>query len=100
MVEYRYVKRCLIVTRNYLQYYNCERSEFSSVFNGHDFHYKHIYYRYIFQAIRRAVNVLNVSILRVSKYLPNVIFCSANINTKRTNIISSMNWHISVEPPM
>ena len=35
--------------------YNCERSELSSLFNGTDFSI------YIFQAVRRAVNVLNVS---------------------------------------
>ena len=34
---------------------NCERSELSSLFNGTDFSI------YIFQAVRRAVNVLNVS---------------------------------------
>ena len=31
--------------------------------------------------------------LCVSKYPPNVIFCSANINAQRTNVTSSMNWH-------
>ena len=36
--------------------YNCERSEISGVFNGTDF-----IYTYMFQAVRRAVNVLNVS---------------------------------------
>ena len=35
---------------------NCERSELSGEFNGKDF-----LYIYIFQAVRRAVNVLNVS---------------------------------------
>ena len=40
--------------------YNCERSELSSLFNGPDFRYIYIYI-YIFQAVRRAVNVLNVS---------------------------------------
>ena len=37
---------------------NCERSELSSLFNGLDFCYIYIS---IFQAIRRAENVLNVS---------------------------------------
>ena len=35
---------------------NCKRSELSGVFNGTDF-----IYIYMFQAVRRAVNVLNVS---------------------------------------
>ena len=44
------------------QWYNCERSELSSLFNGTDFFYIYIYiYICIFQAVRRAVNVLNVS---------------------------------------
>ena len=34
--------------------HNCEQSELSGLFNGTDF-------LYIFQAVRRAVNVLNVS---------------------------------------
>ena len=38
---------------------NCERRELSSVFNGLDFCY--IYNIYIFQAIHRSINVLNVS---------------------------------------
>ena len=49
--------------------YYCERSELPSLFNGTDFYiilyiyiYIYIYnYVYIFQAVRRAVNVLNVS---------------------------------------
>ena len=38
---------------NVHMYHNCERSELSGEFNGTDFH--------MFQAVRRAVNVLNVS---------------------------------------
>ena len=34
---------------------------------------------------------------RVSKYPPNVIFRNANINAKRANVTSSMNWHNNVE---
>ena len=37
----------------------CERSELSGEFNGTNFLY--IYIIYMFQAVRRAVNVLNVS---------------------------------------
>ena len=37
--------------------YKCEQRELPSVFNGPDFHYKNI----ILQAVRRSVNVLNVS---------------------------------------
>ena len=51
----------------------------------------------MFQAIRRAVNVLNVS--RVSKYPPNAIFHNANINVQRANVTGSMNWDNNVEPP-
>ena len=42
---------------------NCERSELSGLFNARIFYiYTCIYnYVYIFQAVRRAVNVLNVS---------------------------------------
>ena len=43
---------------------NSERSEFSGVFNGIDFLSLYIYiyiYVCVFQAVRRAVNVLNVS---------------------------------------
>ena len=36
----------------------CERSELSGEFNGTDFLYNYIY---LFQAVCRAVNVLNVS---------------------------------------
>ena len=54
---------------NYIQYNitHGELSELSGVYNGPDFRCI-----YIYQAARRAVNVLNV--LCVSKYLPNVIF--------------------------
>ena len=38
----------------------CEQSDFSGEFNGTDFLYIYIYI-YMFQAVRRAVNVLNVS---------------------------------------
>ena len=38
----------------------CERSELSSLFNGTDFFYIYMFI-IIFQAVRRAVNVLNVS---------------------------------------
>ena len=31
--------------------------------------------------------------IRVSKYLPNAIFCNATINAQRANVIGSMNWH-------
>ena len=37
--------------------YNCEQSELSGEFNGTDFLYNYM----VFQAVRRAVNVLNVS---------------------------------------
>ena len=44
---------------------SCERSELSGQFNGTDFLNLSLYilllYNYIFQAVRRAVNVLNVS---------------------------------------
>ena len=44
--------------------FNCERSELSGLFNARIF-YIYVYiiniYIYIFQAVRRAVNVLNVS---------------------------------------
>ena len=39
--------------------HNCERSELSGEFNGTDF--LSLYTVYIFQAVHRAVNVLNVS---------------------------------------
>ena len=49
-----------LITREYGN--NCERSELSSEFNGTDFLSLSIYnYIGIFQAVRRAVNVLNVS---------------------------------------
>ena len=45
--------------------YNCERNEHSGLINARIFYiiiYIYIYnYVYIFQAVRRAVNVLNVS---------------------------------------
>ena len=50
-------QKCTVV------YYNnnyCERSELSGLFNGTNFLYIYIYIC-IFQAVRRAVNVLNVS---------------------------------------
>ena len=72
---------------------NCEQSELSSAFNGPEYHYIYIYI--IFQVDRHSVNVL-----RVSKYPPNVIFRSANINVQRENATGSMNWHNNVEPPM
>ena len=40
--------------RTYIR--NCERSELSGEFNGTDF-----LYIYLFQAVRRAINVLDVS---------------------------------------
>ena len=89
----------------YCYYYYCKRSDLSGLFNGHDFRYIYIYiyiyianlyvYMYIFQAVRRAVNVK--MFLRVSKYPPNAIFHSANINAQRANITGSMNWHSNVE---
>ena len=44
---------------------------------------------YLFHAVRRAVNVLNV--FTCIKYLPNAIFRRANINTQHANITGSMN---------
>ena len=48
---------CKIYCIDLLYWTNCERSELPSLFNGTDFYI----YVYIFQAVRRAVNVLNVS---------------------------------------
>ena len=48
---------------------------------------------YLFQYIRRAVNVLNVSTcsyIHVDKYPPNAIFRNAIINAQRANVTSSM----------
>ena len=47
-----------------------------------------IFYYIMFQAVHRAINVLNVS-----KYPPNVILHSANINARCANVTGSMNWH-------
>ena len=55
-----------VVIHTPLSLYNCERSELSSLFNARIFYiyiyiYLYIYmFIYIFQAVRRAVNVLNV----------------------------------------
>ena len=57
-------------------------------------------YKIMFQAVCRAVNVLKLMFLRVSKYLPNVIFRNVNINVQRLNVTGSMNWHNNVEPPL
>ena len=46
---------------------------------------------YLFQAVRHAINVLNVS-TRVSKYPPNAILRNANIDAQRANLTDSMNW--------
>ena len=55
-------------------------------------------YNYMFQAVRRAVNVLNVS--TASKYSPNVIFRSAIINAQRANLTGSMIWLTNQRLPM
>ena len=51
------------------------------MFNGMDFLYNYIYNIYIiiimFQALRRAVNVLKLIFLRVSKYPPNAMLVNA-----------------------
>ena len=94
----------IIIIINILYYtiynnlYNCERSELSGEFNGTDFLYNiyNIYILYKLYAVRRAVNVLCVS-----KYPPNAIFRSANINAQRANVTRSMNWHnTQSQPPM
>ena len=54
-------------------------------------------YIYIFQAVCRSVNVLNVS---TCKYPHNAIFRNANINTQRANVTGSMIWHTNLRPPM
>ena len=47
-------------TLSWLWRFYCEQSELSGEFNGTDFLYIYIN-KYMFQAVRRAVNVLNVS---------------------------------------
>ena len=67
--------------------------------NGTDFLYNYNYI-YIFQAVRRAVNVIKLMFLRVSKYPPNAIFRNANINSQRAKVTDSMIWHTNPRPPM
>ena len=50
---------------------------------------------HMFQAVRHAVNVLNVS-----KYPPNAKFRNANINAQRANVTGSTIWHTNRRPPM
>ena len=45
---------------------------------------------YIFQAVHRAVNVLKLMFLHVSKYQPDAIFRNANINVQRADVSGSM----------
>ena len=90
--------------------YNCEQSKLSRVFNGTDFLSLYIYIIYtcimckiMFQAARRAVNVLKLMFPRIFKYPPNAIFRNANtcINAQRANVTGSMNRHnTQPRPPM
>ena len=50
-----------LTSYNVHTYHNCERSELSGLFNARIFYIYVYIYNYIFQAVRRAVNVLNVS---------------------------------------
>ena len=52
-----------------------------------------------FAAVRRAVNVLKLMFLRVSKYPSNAIFRNAIINAQRANVTGSMIWLTSPRPP-
>ena len=60
-------------------------SELSGEFNGTVL----CMHMYLFLAVRRAVNVL-IFYIRVSKYPPNAILRSANINAQRANVASSI----------
>ena len=73
-------------------YIIASEASFLVEFNGTDF-LSLSFYIYLFQSVRRAVNVLKV-FLRVSKYPPNAIFRSANINTQRANVTGSINCTI------
>ena len=48
-------------------------------------------YNYFRPPVRRAVNVLKLMFLRVSKYPPNAIFRNANINAQRANVTINVN---------
>ena len=44
---------------------------------------------YIFQAVHRAVNVIKLMFLHVSKYQHDAIFHNVNINSQRANVTGS-----------
>ena len=67
--------------RDVLHRSSCERSELSGVFNGTDF-------LNLFQAIRSAINVLNVSM------------CIILISAHCANVTGSMICHTNLRPPM
>ena len=55
-----------------------------------------IFYIYMFQAVRRAVNVLNVSTCLQISAQCDIPQCKY----KHANVTDSMNWHNNVELPM